>query len=72
MPSTTPSAEYLYETVANDIRTLITSGTYRPGDRLPSVRQLSRQKRISVSTALQAYMLLESRGLVEARPQSGY
>jgi len=72
MPSKTLSAEYLYETVANDIKTLITSGTYRPGDRLPSVRQLSRQKRISVSTALQAYMLLESRGLVEARPQSGY
>lgn len=64
--------EYLYESLADEISTSIATGTYRAGDRLPSVRQLSRQKRLSVSTVLQAYMLLEGRGLIEARPQSGY
>ncbi len=37
-----------------------------------SVRALSKEQGISLSTAFQAYYLLESKGLVEARPQSGY
>jgi DNA-binding transcriptional MocR family regulator len=36
------------------------------------VRQISRQKSLSVTTILQAYHLLEDRGAIEARPQSGY
>lgn len=64
--------ELLYDQVADDVARLIQAGTYRPGDRLPSVRKLSRQKQVSISTVLQAYLQLENRGLVEARPQSGY
>jgi len=63
---------HLYEQVADHIARLIEQGTFRPGDRIPSVRQLSRQQQVSVSTVLQAYFLLEDRGLIEARPQSGY
>jgi len=62
----------LYESVAGDISTLISSGTLLPGERVPSVRRLSRQKHVSISTVLQAYRLLENRGMIEARPQSGY
>ena len=51
---------------------MIDDGTLSPGERIPSVRDLSRQRRLSISTVLQAYRLLEDRGLVEARPQSGY
>jgi DNA-binding transcriptional MocR family regulator len=36
------------------------------------VRKLSRQLSVSVSTVVQAYRLLEDRGRIEARPQSGY
>ena len=61
-----------YETVADSIGSLIEQGTLRPGDRVPSVRQLSRQQGVSITTVLQAYFLLEDRGLIEARPQSGY
>ncbi|MBN2388491.1 MAG: PLP-dependent aminotransferase family protein [Anaerolineales bacterium] len=64
--------EPLYEQVANETALLIRSGTFRPGDRLPSVRKMSRQKKVSISTVLQAYIKLENRGLIEARPQSGY
>ncbi len=67
-----PSKDFLYEALAADLTRLIASGTFRPGDRLPSVRQLSTQRKVSVSTVLQAYLLLEDRGLIEARPQSGY
>ncbi|WP_454874825.1 aminotransferase-like domain-containing protein [Paraburkholderia xenovorans] len=62
----------LYEKLAEDIETSIRQGVYRHGERLPSVRQISQQHRISVTTAIRAYLLLESRGLVTSRPQSGY
>lgn len=62
----------LYQEVADRVASLIGQGTYPPGSRLPSVRQMSEQSSVSVSTVLQAYSLLESKGLIEARPQSGY
>lgn len=51
---------------------LIERGTLRPGDRLPSLRRTSVVERVSLTTSLQAYALLEMRGYVEARPQSGF
>jgi DNA-binding transcriptional MocR family regulator len=63
---------FLYEQVASELAELVRQGTFRPGERLPSVRQLSRQRKISITTVLQAYMLLEDQGLIESRPQSGY
>ena len=62
----------LYEKIANNIAKLIKEGTYRPNERIPSVRQMSKQQGVSISTVLQAYMVLENRGVIEARPQSGY
>jgi DNA-binding transcriptional MocR family regulator len=58
--------------VANLITGLVDSGTLSPGSRVPSLRDISKQQRISLSTALQAYRLLEDRGVLEARPQSGH
>ena len=62
----------LYEQVAERLGEAIAAGTLRAGDRLPSVRQLSASERVSVSTVLQAYVHLESLGLIETRPQSGH
>ncbi|HEY9640885.1 MAG TPA: PLP-dependent aminotransferase family protein [Coleofasciculaceae cyanobacterium] len=62
----------LYEQVADRICALIREGTLQPGDRLPSVRRLHEQLSVSISTVLEAYRLLEDRGLISARPQSGY
>lgn len=61
-----------YERLAEELGGLIARGTLRPGDRLPSVRRLSEQQRLSVSTVVQALRRLEDKGLVEARPQSGF
>jgi len=58
--------------VAGSIRQLIEEGSLKPGDRVPSVRRLSRQQGVSISTVLQAFMLLENGGWIEARPQSGF
>jgi DNA-binding transcriptional MocR family regulator len=61
-----------YEKLAAELEGMISGGALRFGDRLPSVRRLALERRLSVSTVVQALHQLEGRGLVEARPQSGY
>jgi DNA-binding transcriptional MocR family regulator len=67
-----PSSGTLYDQVAERIEGLIDAGTLEIGTRIPSVRKLSVQLDVSVSTVLAAYRLLEDRGVIESRPQSGY
>lgn len=62
----------LYEKVAAAVTRHIEGGALAPGERVPSVRRLSALHGVSVSTAVQAYVTLEGRGLIEARPRSGY
>ena len=62
----------LYEELAGEIELQIRNGVYRDGEKLQSIRQTSRQRKVSITTVLKAYLLLESRGLVVSRPQSGY
>ncbi len=62
----------LYEQVADKVEALIRGGTLRAGDRIPSVRRASEQHGVSITTAVQAYLQLEDRGLIEARPKSGF
>lgn len=64
--------EPLYATIAANVSELIEGGVLRTGDRIPSVRRASRQHRVSLGTAVQAYLELENRGLIEARPKSGF
>jgi DNA-binding transcriptional regulator YhcF (GntR family) len=62
----------LYETVAEKVVNLVERGTFNPGERIPSIRGLSRQFKVSVNTVKTAYSFLEERRVIEARPQSGY
>ncbi|MBB6094623.1 DNA-binding transcriptional MocR family regulator [Povalibacter uvarum] len=61
-----------YERYAAEIAEMIDKGVLRPGERLPSVRHASTQRRISPATVFEAYYLLEARGLIHARARSGY
>jgi DNA-binding transcriptional MocR family regulator len=63
---------FLYQQVTQLIAHQIDLGTLRPGDRLPSLRQLSNSLNLSLPTVKQGYQELERRGLVESRPQSGF
>ena len=67
-----PIKSLRYQELADRLTELIQQGTYPVGRRIPSVREMSRQQGVSISTVLQAYYLLEDQGLIEARPQSGY
>jgi DNA-binding transcriptional MocR family regulator len=62
----------LYERIAERILGSIREGTLVAGQRIPSVRRASEQFGVSVTTVLEAYRRLEDRGVIEARPQSGY
>jgi len=62
----------LYAQLAERLTEQIRQGAFQIGDRMPSVRQLSRREAVSISTVTAAYALLEERGWVEARPKSGY
>jgi DNA-binding transcriptional MocR family regulator len=65
-------AVHRYEVLARFIAGLVENGALPPGSRAPSLRRLSRDRRVSLSTALQAYQVLEDRGILEARPRSGF
>ncbi len=42
------------------------------GERVPSIRSMSKQTGVSIMTVLEGYRRLEDMGLIESRPQSGY
>src|SRR5947207_14401083 len=58
--------------IAANLSRQVATGALRSGERVPSLRQLSRQMHVSITTALQAYLWLESRGYLESRPRSGF
>ena len=66
------SPAFLYQQVIDFVGYQEKTGALLPGDKLPSLRKLSRQFEISVPTVKQAYIELERQGRVCARPQSGY
>ncbi|WP_061168289.1 aminotransferase-like domain-containing protein [Caballeronia hypogeia] len=62
----------LYEKLADEIEEAVRRGVFAPGEKVASVRQASQQHDVSIKTVLHAYAILESRGILETRPQSGY
>jgi DNA-binding transcriptional MocR family regulator len=62
----------LYERFARELEEQILAGTFPEGGRIPALRDSAEQRGLSLSTVVQAYRLLETRGVIEARPQSGY
>ena len=65
------SAVPLYEQIAVRLKAAVATGELRPGDALPSVRQLAGRLRINPATVVQAYRGLEDEGFVEMRQGAG-
>lgn len=55
-----------YARVVADIRARITRGEFKPGDRVPSTREISREWAVAMATATKALAALRQEGLVEA------
>ncbi|MBV1905529.1 MAG: PLP-dependent aminotransferase family protein [Pseudomonadales bacterium] len=64
--------QLLYQQVAHKIEESINLGIYRSGEKLPGVRRLSDDFRVSIGTVLEALYQLQNKGKLEARPRSGY
>jgi len=62
----------LYVQLGDQITDQIRQGLYKVGERLPSVRELSKREQVSIATVNTAYANLEQRGWIEAKPKSGY
>lgn len=62
---------YLYQQIIEAIRQDILSGALKPGDRLPSVRQMTSKWACTNSTVLRAYQVLARQGLVISRVGQG-
>ncbi|GAA3094923.1 DNA-binding transcriptional regulator YhcF (GntR family) [Kribbella aluminosa] len=60
-----------YESVAKELRTRILTGELRPGDRVPSVREIARRWGIALATATKVTAALRDAGLVETKVGSG-
>ncbi|WP_428327819.1 PLP-dependent aminotransferase family protein [Mucilaginibacter sp.] len=67
-----PDNDFLYAQISGRIEKQIKQNLLKCGDKLPSVRALSNEQGISISTAYKAYVELENMGMIEARPKSGY
>lgn len=61
----------VFELVADEIREAIFSGTFKPGDRLPSERELSQQMKVGRALIREALRLLELTGLVFIKQGAG-
>src|SRR5580692_5274539 len=62
----------LFEQVAEKIKIQIENGVFNPGQKVPSVRKVSRQLGVSVFTVVQAYWKLENQGFLQSLPKSGF
>lgn len=71
MPFQSIEPRRLYRQIADQIRTLIGSGEFATGSRLPPERDLARQLGVSRPSVREALIALEVEGLVEVRIGSG-
>lgn len=61
----------MYKQVTDQIKDAIASETLKPGDKLPSIRELSLELKISIITTKRAYSDLENEGYIITRPGLG-
>lgn len=62
-------SNYVYQTIANDLRSAITIGKYGPDEIIPSENALASRYHTSRVTVRKALLILENEGLI--RPQHG-
>jgi DNA-binding transcriptional regulator YhcF (GntR family) len=63
---------FKYQQLATTLCQWMDTQHIKPGERLPSVRQLAKAHNVSLATVTQAYQWLESQGWVTIKGQSGH
>ena len=57
----------IFEQIAKNVRRLLARGDLRPGEKLPSARELAGTLSVNPNTIVHAYAGLESQGIIEKR-----
>ncbi len=65
------SAKPIYEQITEQVKAEILSGRRTAGDKMPSIRTLAKDLRVSVITTKRAYEELEREGFLETMPGRG-
>ncbi|MGJ8694572.1 MAG: FadR/GntR family transcriptional regulator [Thalassotalea sp.] len=65
------TTDRLYIKIAEQLRSLIEKGVYKPGDRFPAERTLAEKLGVSRPTIREAMIALELSGIIEIRTGSG-
>jgi DNA-binding FadR family transcriptional regulator len=60
------------EAVMAEVRSRISSRSYVPGSRLPSVRAQAQSMGLSISTVVEAYERLAAEGVITSRRGAGF
>jgi GntR family transcriptional regulator len=60
-----------YQQIVNVLRTLVVSGSFQPGDQLPTVRQLAMDLGVNHNTVAEAYRLLAQEGWLDLKRGRG-
>ena len=60
-----------YQQIVNQVKQSLRLGVLKPGDRLPTAKEVVSRLAINPNTVLKAYRELEREGLVDARPGLG-
>ncbi|WBB82522.1 winged helix-turn-helix domain-containing protein [Micromonospora sp. WMMD882] len=66
-----PTAEPPYRLIANELTARIKSGGLKPGDKLPSTRELAEAYQVHMNTASRALSLLHDRDLITGQSGRG-
>ena len=65
------SSDPIYVQIVNQVREQLTTGELKPGDQLPTVRQLASELRVNFNTIARAYRLLDEAGLISTQRGRG-
>lgn len=61
----------IYEQIYNQIKMMIVTGKIKPGSKIPSMRMLAKQLKVSIITVQRAYDELQNGGFIETSPGKG-
>ena len=61
----------IYIQIMDQIKHLVATGALRPGDQLPTVRQLASELRVNFNTIARAYRLLDEAGVISTQHGRG-
>ena len=65
------SSDPIYAQIVDQVRAQLTTGELKPGDQLPTVRQLASDLRVNFNTIARAYRLLDEAGLISTQRGRG-